>query len=229
MNLAMIILGVVLLIVIYFMYVRFFTTPMLAKYLGGSPGPIDMSTLTNPSSVRCSYCFWVYASSLSSSPGGGSNNLFKIQQTSDKSSTTYLSVDITNSANLQVTPTLSDDTTPSITLMNNFPMQTWKCVAISFDNKTLDVYLDGKIVRSIMMANNIKPPAATVGSSVVGSINWGNGDIYISNFQRFPSPMDPMTAWSIYINGNGGSGISSYGMEVALSKNNNITNKYTIF
>ena len=111
--------------------------------------------------------------------------------------------------------------------MINFPLQKWVYIVVSVDSTVADLYIDGKLVRSQNLTNN-KPP------SKEASITYGSSvDAYITNFERQATAMDPSTAWSIYMKGNGGNYFSnlfsSYGMTVTVTKDQLDYNQFTLF
>jgi hypothetical protein len=184
-------------------------------YLGDSPADVKFDTLANPSSARYSYNLWIYANELTS----GDNAIFSIDQS--------VVLKITTGGELQLLVTTGDGTNPfkTITITPNYPMQRWVCVSISVDNNVVDIYLDGKLVKSQTMTVQ-----KTSDKSI---ITFGTGDIYIAEFERLATPIDPQTAWDRYMAGNGGSYISnmfsSYGATMILSKDQVDMKKFTLF
>lgn len=178
-------------------------------YLGDSPADKKFDTLANPSSARYSYNLWIYANAVDSS----GNTIFSID--TDK---VVLKIDTNGNliCNISGNP---------ITITHNYPMQRWVCVSISVDNNVVDIYLDGKLVKSQTMT----VPKTTENSI----ITFGGGDIYIAEFERLATPIDPQTAWDRYMAGNGGSYISnmfsSYGATMILSKDQVDMKKFTLF
>ena len=96
---------------------------------------------------------------------------------------------------------------------------------MTINNRAMDIYLDGKLVKSQTMTVQ-----KTSDKSI---IKFGGGDIYIAEFERLATPIDPQTAWDRYMAGNGGSYISnmfsSYGATMILSKDQVDMKKFTLF
>ena len=91
----------------------------------------------------------------------------------------------------------------SIDITNNFPLQKWVCVTISLNNNIMDAYLDGKMVKSVKLNPSYSNDSGE-------SIQFGSDvDIYISNFERVPSPTDPKTAYDKYLAGSSGASLVS--------------------
>lgn len=217
MNYTLIILGIILILVLYVLY-RFMVdrqTMVSSKvYLGDSPADVKFDTLANPSSARYSYNLWIYANEV------------------DIAGDTIFSID-TPKVELKIDPNgnlicdLTDSSgTNSITITPNYPMQRWVCVSISVDSSVVDIYLDGKLVKSQTMSGITHPTESS-------KITFGTGDIYIAEFERLATPIDPQTAWDRYMAGNGGSYISnmfsSYGASMILTKDQVDMKKFTLF
>jgi hypothetical protein len=112
---------------------------------------------------------------------------------------------------------------------------TWKMVQgvvkpreiVSVYGRTLDIYLNGKLVRTCLMPNVAKiDPASSLYVTPKGGFSG-----WTSKFQYWPYPCDPQTAWNTYSAGYGGSAIGnmfSYGVKVAVVQGNNETSSFTI-
>ena len=88
-----------------------------------------------------------------------------------------------------------------------------------------DVYLDGKLVKSIKM--DIRPNLPDEKTA----ITLGGGqpfDAYLSKFVRYLYTMDPQTAWNLYLYGNG-TGLSQYNVDIAVTKNGVVQSDMKIF
>ena len=110
----------------------------------------------------------------------------------------------------------------------NVPIQKWVNLFISVYGRTLDVYIDGKLVRTSIM-----PGVARID---------GTAPIYItpmtafsgwtSKFQYWSSASDPQMAWNVYRKGYGGSLLGSlfgkYTLKVALMHGDAETSSLTI-
>lgn len=207
MNLRFLLLGVIIILVIYFVYTYFFRSTVIGDhvYLKDNNGTIGFDTLDSPGATRFSLSMWIYIENLNSS---GNSNLINADP---------LSVFIASDASLKYS---IDNGTSNNVVMSNFPLQRWVCLVLSFDNDVIDSYVDGKLIRSQQLSAipSIGAPgkAITYGSGVEG---------YIAMFERLLYPMDPSTAWSRYMSGNGGitggaggANFSNYGARVILTK-----------
>jgi hypothetical protein len=83
----------------------------------------------------------------------------------------------------------------------NVPIQRWVNLIISVYGRSLDVYLDGKLVRTCVLPNTaLVNPKANVHLTPNGGF-----DGWTSNFQYFIDATNPQEAWNIYQSGYGGS------------------------
>jgi len=101
----------------------------------------------------------------------------------------------------------------------NVPIQKWVNLLISVYGRSLDVYLDGKLVKTCVL-----PGIAKINS---------DADIYVtpnggfsgwsSKFQYYSNSIDPQTAWNIYQDGYGASMLSNlfgkYQVKVSVVEN----------
>ena len=221
MNYTLIILGIILVLVLYVLY-RFMTdrqTMVSSKvYLADKPGNKYFGELSNPESSRYSYNLWIYVVSLESD-----QNIFTID---DGAENYYFNLKVTTSGDLKYTLRDTGTDTEKI-ITSNYPLQKWVCVSVSVDNDVVDTYVDGKLVKSQKTSVSPKVPTKT------SQIEFGQGYIYIAEFERLPNPIDPQTAWDRYMAGNGGSYISNafaaYGANLILTKDQVDMKKYALF
>ena len=113
-------------------------------------------------------------------------------------------------------------------MVSNIPIQKWVNLTLSVYGRTLDLYIDGKLVRTCLL-----PGIANVNN---------NADIYVtpkggfngwtSNLQYYPNSLNPQEAWNIYAKGYGGGLLSnlfgSYQVEISLIENGTTQSSVTI-
>ena len=96
--------------------------------------------------------------------------------------------------------------------VQNIPIQKWVHCLVSLYGKSMDVYIDGKLVRTCML-----PGVAKVDTSTDVTITpLGGFSGFTSNFQFWPNATNPQQAYNIYKQGFGGSALG------------NLFNKYRI-
>jgi len=117
------------------------------------------------------------------------------------------------------------NTSTNINVTNNFPLQKWVCIEVNVDNTIVDVYLDGKMVKSVQVPQVVPDN--------VSDVNFGKFDANIAQFTRNAFTIDPQTAWNNYLAGNGGSSLSStlssYNLTLSLLKDNVVTSKFSLY
>jgi len=87
----------------------------------------------------------------------------------------------------------------------NIPIQKWVNLFISVYTRTLDLYVDGKLVRTCVL-----PGVAKIDSLAPVYITPNGGfSGWTSNFQYWNDASDPQKAWNTYKAGYGGSALSS--------------------
>ena len=121
----------------------------------------------------------------------------------------------------------SDDSTNAHScLIRNFAIQKWVNLIISLNGRTMDVYLDGKLVRTCILPGvAIYNPDADINITPDGGFaGW------TSNLQYFSNTLNPQEAYNIYKKGynNGGIGgiFDKYKIKIAYLVNNTETNSF---
>lgn len=83
----------------------------------------------------------------------------------------------------------------------NVPIQRWCNIFVSAYGRTLDLYLDGKLVRTCVLPGVAKIDA----NAPVYVTPMGGFSGWTSRFQYWPESSDPQKAWNVYKAGYGGS------------------------
>jgi hypothetical protein len=108
-------------------------------------------------------------------------------------------------------------TNPFKCAVSNIPIQRWVNLSISVYGRTLDVYLNGKLVKTCVM-----PGTAEIDNTMDLSLTPDGGfEGWTSKFAFYPMPMNPQDAWDIYAKGPTGafSSLSAYQVQLALLNN----------
>lgn len=110
----------------------------------------------------------------------------------------------------------------------NVPIQRWCNIFISVYGRTLDLYLDGKLVRTCVLPGVAKiDSAAPVYVTPMGGFSG-----WTARFQYWPESSDPQKAWNVYTAGYGGSLLgglfSRYTVKVALMEGDSEEKSWTI-
>jgi len=92
----------------------------------------------------------------------------------------------------------------------NVPIQKWVNVIISLYGRTMDVYIDGKLVRTCVL-----PGVAKIANNAPVYITpLGGFSGYTSNVNYYADSLNPQEAYNIYRKGYGGSGGFSFPYEI---------------
>jgi len=102
----------------------------------------------------------------------------------------------------------SGDLTAEGYLIPNIPLQKWVCLIMSVNGRTLDIYLDGKLVKTYIL-----PGVARTDTSddiILGNSTELKGfSGWTSKFQYFANSSNPLQAYDIYKEGPGTSVFSN--------------------
>jgi len=111
--------------------------------------------------------------------------------------------------------------------VENVPIQRWVNLIVSVYGRSMDIYIDGKLVKTCLL-----PGVANINSTASIYVTPDGGfDGWTSKFQYYPSPLNPQEAWNIYTAGYSApyaNMFGSYQVQVSLLENGNTKNTLTI-
>jgi len=113
--------------------------------------------------------------------------------------TPIMSIRMASGKNNIIIKPRTDGTTCDIA---EFPLQKWVHLIVSFNGSAMDVYLDGKLVKSCVV--NMGSELNLTQSIILGDSNPRDYG-FITNVKLKSSPIAPQEAWDIYSQGFGGS------------------------
>ena len=234
MDTITIILIVTILVLLYVLYAYFSDSSSELVQTASLLTPVPPITISGPKNTRYAHSVWIYVNTWD-------NNTDKVIFSRKDNLKLYLDK---TSHILKLNVTMNDSTTanPSIETMiitNNFPLQKWVNVTISMDNQFADAYIDGKLVRSQRFFkktadNNSAIPAIPPDKEIPVYLGnqGGNFDAYATQFRRWTTPVDPETAWDVYMKGNGSSKMASalndIGIDLSILQNNEEIRKFSL-
>ena len=228
MNYTLVILGIVLLLVIYILYKvldeksRSVASKMNLKVSNQS---VAVENTGKADSTRYYISTWIYVNNLADIAAG--TPIYKLENSS--TTTTYLELLLTSSAVLNYKIMDTQPNQQPYTIMSNFPLQKWVNIIISVDNDIVDLYIDGKLIRSHKVENGIQQITKTGTNIIFGS----PVDAYLAKMERQPKAMDPTNAWNKYMEGNGGNYFSrmfaNYGGNFTLTKDDLDVQEFKLF
>jgi len=235
MDTITIILIVAILVLLYVLYAYYTDSSSELIPTASLLTPVPpISTISGPKNTRYAHSVWIYVNTWD-------NNTNKVIFSRADNFKLYLDK---NSPVLKLDVTMNNHTTatPSMETMiitNNFPLQKWVNITISMDNQFTDAYIDGKLVRSQRFfkktANNSSAiPSVPPGKEIpiyLGNQD-GKFDAYATRFRRWTTPIDPETAWDVYMKGNGSSKMASalndIGIDLSILQNNEEIKKFSL-
>ena len=110
--------------------------------------------------------------------------------------------------------------------VSNIPIQKWVNLVVSVYGRTMDIYIDGKLVRTCLL-----PGVASVNNDADIHITPAGGfDGWTSKLQYYPNSLNPQEVWNIYTKGYSSSLslFGTYQVEISLVKNGNTESTVTI-
>jgi hypothetical protein len=220
MDLAFVILGVVLILVLYYFLYSDGSTVLSNKLdLAIDQTPVPISSITLPESKRYSIEMWMYVYQF---PGVST---YIISREAVAPGLQNLGIKLDGSAPKLSVEYTSGGASKSVVITDNVPLQTWVHLVVSVDNDFVDVYMNGKLVKSFK--DSIDVPSTT------SPIKYGKLSCYLAKLVRSTNATDPQTAWNLYSAGNGENPLAKYlasfGLSVTLQKNNQDYSKVTLF
>jgi len=108
----------------------------------------------------------------------------------------------------------------------NVPIQKWVNLVISVYGRSMDLYIDGKLVRTCLL-----PGTANVNNNAdIHVTPLGGFDGWTSKLQFFPNSLNPQEVWNIYTKGysSGLSMFNSYQIQISLVENGTTQSSVTI-
>ena len=117
-------------------------------------------------------------------------------------------------------------------VLNGVPLQKWTNVILSMNNRTLDIYLDGKLRRTCLLPGvpkgNPSSDMYVAGSPRPEDIGFSG---FLSDLKVYTYAMTPREAYNLYRNGHSGSGLGSamnkYKIKMSVVEDNQEVNSVT--
>lgn len=225
MEWTVIVLGIIVVVLIYVLYVFFINKSSVisksASLKEGNNTPI--TSINSAQSTRYAYGIWVYVNTWDSTR---EKTIFSRKD----NIRLYLGADEPN-LYCSITCISKDGSSldeQNILITDNFTIQKWVYINISSDNSIIDAYLDGKLVNSTKLVTSPNQPADPKTAPVVYGSGW---DCYVAGLQNWANPIGPQEAWDNYMDGNSNAlsrFFGSYSLNFAVNKDNVQQSSYTI-
>ena len=231
-----IILGVVVVIILYLLYLYFFSdgTSTTLVNLHDATQALTIPSSSLPGGVTSDYTFsiWLFVNSWATGYGTPKTIFQRKDTNGNPCPQVVLDPNINNlvvntavyspkgGAALQVSPCT----------LENVPIQKWTNVIITVNNRALDLYLDGKLVRTCVLPGVPMTNPSTPVDLCPGGMGFSG---YTSNFKYYARTVNPREAYAIYREGYGGGGwmsnlLNKYRIKLSFMKGNQEMNSFQI-
>jgi hypothetical protein len=110
--------------------------------------------------------------------------------------------------------------------VSNVPIQKWVNLVVSVYGRSMDIYMDGKLVKTSLL-----PGVASINnSSNVYVTPAGGFEGWTSKFKYYPNSLNPQQVWNIYSEGysSWSSIFNSYQLQIALVQNGTTQSSITL-
>jgi len=185
------------------------------------------TTASTATTSNFAYSIWFYIDNWNYM-NGLQKTVFQRQATNTDSASTYCPQVVLDAflnnliITLATTPSSAATTSDSVTAtIENIPIQTWVNVIVSVYTRTLDVYLNGKLVITKVMPGIATPYTNGSNTSVEVTPNGGFSG-WTSTFQYWPNAITPQQAFNVYSKGYGASRFANlfgtYDVKVTVTK-----------
>ncbi len=199
--LQMILIFVVFLFVVYLLSWFFNGTKSLSNFADAKTELVIPSTsLPAGASINYAYSIWVYIDDWSYQYGS-EKIIFK---RGDNTLMPGISLNgIENDLTIRVA--LADSTEFKCNV-KDIPIQKWTNLIVTLNNKSLDTYINGKLVKTCVLPS----PAYVDDTASIHLTPNGGFSGYTSRFNYWNDTINPQQAWNIYKTGPGGNLFSNF-------------------
>lgn len=199
MNSKLVLAVIVILLLLYVIFKALTTTytslGMMQKW--GNETTLTGSNLPNSFKANSAISIWFYIKNWVSGTKiiqfkKGSEPLFQVQFKNANENT------------IQIFPRSGTSASGEVCEVTEFPLQKWVNLIISFNGSAMDVYVDGKLVKSCVVNQGSKLNGTDM--IILGDETKKDNDVgFITNVKLKAAPIAPQEAWDIYSQGFGGS------------------------
>jgi hypothetical protein len=205
MNSKLVLAIVVILLLLYVIFKALTTsyTTLGTMQKWSNKTTLQGSNLPNSFKANSAISIWFYIKKWV----GGSNIVTMHSNGSGSEQSTIFRVLFKDNTNtVQIRPRSGTSDSQYDCEIAEFPLQKWVNLIVSFNGSAMDVYVDGKLVKSCVV--NLGSRINETQSIVLGddSDKVKTADVgFITNVKLKSSPIAPQEAWDIYSQGFGGS------------------------
>lgn len=235
MNIKNVILGIAIVVILYIIYTMYFSDKsvnLINNHDARMPGIIRPDKLPVGITSDYTYSIWFYINDWNYRFGETKVMFGRTDSNNNPSPAITLAPSNNDlSVTLALYPNNSNSSGQEIYTcsIKDVPLQRWTNLIMSLNNRALDLYLDGKLVKTCMLPgipkmNNL----STLQISPDGGFSG-----FISTFKYFPNAVNPSQAYDIYKKGySGGSMLGNvfnkYRLKFAFVEDNKEINSFEI-
>jgi hypothetical protein len=234
MKIHNIILGVIVCILLYVIYYFVFASKgtMLNKFNNAQqPMTVSQGGLPKGGNSEYSWSVWFYVNQWNYRYGED-KVIFRRGTVGNPGPSVYFDpYDNTVHISVNTYPSTQSETQSNIfdCAVPNIPIQSWTNLIISLNTRSLDVYLQGKLVKTCLL-----PGVAKVDSASSVTLTPGGGfSGYTSDLKYFDYSLNPQQAYNIYKQGYSGSSLlgdlfNRFRLRLSFIKDNTTVNSLDI-
>jgi hypothetical protein len=177
---------------------------------------IEVSAMKDPTSRNFAYGMWVNINK----PSRGAFLFYRLSELQVLIDSGELKVKVFDSGNLQNAP---------ISILRDFPLQKWVYLTISvaYNDKNvsiLDVYIDGKLIKSIQTRSPIYPRDDKQSRLIFGAL-----DAKMVDFKRWTYALSPQMVMDEYDKSSIKKSLGSYSADISILKSNVMAKRISLF
>ena len=222
MSLASILIAILSFIVILIIF-RYLISSVNTKIIhdGKEEKIYDKNDLPNSTSSNCAYSLWFFINDFGVNYGADKGIMYHtIGDSNNKDDGVTVTLgDTINDLDIVVRTQNSNHKTCTI---RNIPIQKWIHLVVSIHGRVIDLYLNGKLVRSCLSADVpnigglsnqdvIVAPTIPKSNRAADSNDTITGfSGYHAKFEYYPEAIDPQTVYYLYRSGYGGGSFMDY-------------------
>jgi hypothetical protein len=247
------ILGVVIVVILLYIIWSYFFTSMevlMSFQKGTELFSMSLGKVVDSSKNNYSFSVWTYIDDWGVNYGK-SKNILAIAPGTSSNSICFFAIyfsKTTNDLNIYVEPANPEspakttdniyNSIPATCSVTNFPLQTWVNISVSVYNRAIDVYIDGKLIKTCSMTTVASPISTSSTIYIGGNKTPDNNQVpgfsgFIASVVYSPDVFSPKEVWDIYSRGYTNSAfdlnaLKRYKLELAFLKDNSVLKSFSI-